>query len=981
MRFPIPHPFLCLALFFFSIAVTAQTYRVNGVLKDSTDESGVIGAYIKLIPVADTTKAVYSSSDVNGKFQFSGVSPQAYRMVITNLAYETVTRAFTVRDEHVDFGTIRMKTGNQLLDEVQVVGAIQQSQQKGDTTQFNAAAFKVNPDATTEDLIRKMPGITVENGEVQAQGESVRRVLVDGKPFFGDDATLALRNLPAEIVDKIEVFDRQTDQAQFSGFDDGNAQKTINIVTRSDRNRGQFGKAFAGYGLDNRFMAGGNVNIFGNGHRLSVIGLSNNINQQNFGAQDLAGVMGSSGGGGRGGGGGGGRGGRGGGGGGRGGGADNFMVGQQAGITNTTAFGLNYTADWGKKTEVSASYFFNRSSNANRQITGRETFLSRGNQLYGDTSITGSTNNNHRFNVRLEHKINDRNSLIFSPSVSFQQNESFTDRSGITSHADGGGLINLTENNRISNTSAYNINNNLLWRHRFNKAGRTFSVDFSTAINNRFSESSLNSLNLYFTNLENPGDTIDQISENRTNGIRLAANANYTEPIGKTGQLQFGYNVSVSNNNSKSETNHFSEVTRDYTILDSLLSNTFDNRYTTQRGGLSYRIRSKSGLMFGTGVDFQHANLFSQQLFPGSNRVDNSFFNVLPNAMLMYRKPGGTNFRMFYRASTQEPSINQLQNVIDNSNPLFMSAGNPDLKQSFQHSLNVRFNTANANTGHNLFVLLSGNLVRNYITNSTIIAEEPTLLPNGLLLEQGAQFTAPVNVDGNGGLRGFITYGMPVKRLKMNINLNSGATYMRIPGLINNIRNLSNTYTLIQGVVLSSNISQNLDFSLSYNGNYNIVRNSIQQQSNNNFFTQGMGGRVNWIFGKGFLFQTDLNNQSFRGLGEGFNQNFTLWNASFGKKFMKNNAAELKVTMFDILGQNNSISRSVTETYQQDVISQVLTRYAMLTFTYNLRNFGGRSNNAAPPAYDRPEGGFQRGEGGFRGPGGERGGGGFRPNN
>jgi hypothetical protein len=966
MNFSLSAIYQCAILLLLSISSLAQGYRVSGVLKDSTDDSGVIGAYIKLVPLRDTTKAQYAASDIEGRFQFSGITPQRYRVVITNLSYETENRMLTVRNADINLGTIKMKPGNQLLDEVQIVGAIEQSQQKGDTTQFNAAAFKVNPDASTEDLVRKMPGITVENGEVQAQGERVRRVLVDGKQFFGDDATAALRNLPAEVVDKIEVFDRQSDQAQFSGFDDGNAEKTINIVTRVDRNRGQFGKLFAGYGSDSRFMAGGNVNIFGKGHRLSVIGLTNNVNQQNFGAQDIAGVMG--------------------GGGGRGGG-DNFMVGQQAGITKTSAFGLNYSGTFREKTEITGSYFFNRAANENLRITSRETFLSQGNQLYADTSNSGSTNYNHRLNARIEHKFNKQNSLIFSPSLSFQNNDSYTLRNGLTRAMEDGEYINLTESKRLSNTLAYNFNSSLLWRHRFEKAGRTFSVNFSTAINNRSSDGSLRSRNLYFTNPINPGDTIDQVSESRTKGTRLGANVNYTEPLGKTGQLQFGYNISVSNNNSQRETNHFEEVTSDYSLLDSLLSNTFDNRYTTQRGGVSYRIRSKSGWMLGTGVDLQHANLFSQQLFPGNNKVDNSFFNVLPNAMLMYRKQGGANFRMFYRASTQEPSINQLQNVIDNSNPLFMSAGNPDLKQSYRHSLNMRFNTSNVNTGHNMFILLSGGVVQNQITNSTIIAQEPTLLPNGLLLERGAQFTAPVNVNGNASLRAMVTYGIPIKPWKLNFNLSSGANYQRTPGLINNVRNLSNTYTLTQGVVLSSNISQNLDFSLSYNGNYNIVRNSIQQRSNNNYFNQGIGGRVNWIFLKGFVLQTDVSNQQYRGLGEGFNRTYTLWNASFGRKFLKKNAAELKVTMFDILGQNNSISRNVTETYQQDVISQVLTRYAMLTFTYNLRNFGSRTSGGEQPSFERSrqEGDFQRGrEGGFRGEGGgfrgEGGGGGFRGN-
>ena len=269
------------------------------------------------------------------------------------------------------------------------------------------------------------------NGEVQAQGEKVQRVLVDGKQFFGEDATLALKNLPAEIVDKIEVFDRQSDQAQLTGFDDGNAQKTINIVTRADRNAGKFGKLFAGYGSDNRYMAGGNLNIFGKEKRISIIGLSNNINQQNFASQDLAGVLGSSGGGG-------GRGGRGGGGGGGGGSwggggnGGNFLVGQQNGITNTSAFGLNYTDKWGEKLEVTGSYFFNRSGNANTQATNRETFLSNGSQFYKEQTSNANTNLNHRVNFRFEYSPDKNNTIIFSPSVNWQDNQATTLRIGAT---------------------------------------------------------------------------------------------------------------------------------------------------------------------------------------------------------------------------------------------------------------------------------------------------------------------------------------------------------------------------------------------------------------------------------------------------------------------------------------------------------------------------------------------------------------------
>ncbi len=950
----------------------AQSFTVKGVMVDSTDNSAVIGAYVRLIPVNDTLDTKIVATDVNGRFEFSGVTPRAYLLRATYLSYSDYLRNIRVTNANISLGNLLLRPDATLLQEVRIEGQAFISTQKGDTTQFNAAAFKTNPDATTEELISKMPGISVTNGTVTAQGQTVQRVLVDGKPFFGDDPTLALRNLPAEIVDKIEVFDRQSDQAQFTGFDDGNAQKTINIVTRADRNRGQFGKLYAGYGTDDRYSAGGNINMFGKGHRLSMVGLANNINQQNFSAQDIAGVLGSSGGGG-------GRGGRGGGGGG---GGNNFMVGQQNGISNTTAFGLNYTGNWSEKTEVSASYFFNRANNVNNSSTNRQTFLKTGNQFYQENSTRNNLNFNNRFNMRLEHKFDKSNSIIYTPSFSWQNNQSNTGRVGLTTLEDASKL-NETSNERYNHTAAYNINNSLLYRHAFAKVGRTFSVNVNANVSNRNSDGTLYSKNIYYVSQKTPGDTIDQQSQSLNRGIQLGTNLNYTEPVGKSGQLQLGYNLSVNNNNSNSETYNYVEQEDRYSRIDSVLSNNFDNRYVTQRAGASYRVRNQTGLMFAMGVDFQSAGLYSQQLFPGRNKVDQTFTNVLPNMMLFYRNnKTGKNFRLFYRSSTQQPSINQLQNVVNNSNPLFLTAGNPNLKQELSHNLNFRYSKSSQQTGANFFVGVSGSLVSNYITNSTLIAEEAMDLGGGLYLERGAQLTRPVNIkDGTKNLNAFVNYGFPIKPVKLNLNLNTGGNYRRTPGLINNLTNISNNYAISQGIVLSSNFSTKLDFSVSFNGNYNIVENSIQQKSNNNYFTQNTGARVTWLFGKGFVLSTDINNSSYRGLGEGYNQSFNLWNASFGRKFLKNNRGELKLMVFDILKQNNSISRSVTETYQEDGINRVLTQYAMLSFTYTLRNFGAPASNNRQQNGDFPRregGGFPGGGGGggWRGGGGGFGGGG-----
>lgn len=950
---------LFFAAFFISAYSQAQNAQITGTVIDSTNSSAVVGAYVAVSRNVPDAKPEYVTTDVNGKFSFSGLSLQtAYLVKVTYLSYKDISRVVTVNSDVQDLGTIQLVETASTLKEVKVVGQVTAMEQKGDTTQFNAAAFKTNRDATTEDLIQKMPGITVTNGTVTAHGETVTRVLVDGKPFFGDDAALTLKSLPAEIVDKIEVFDKLSDQAQFTGFDDGSGQKTINIVTRADKKAGQFGKVFAGIGLDGRYQAGGNVSFFKGDQRISVIGLSNNINMQNFSSQDLLGVSGSSGGNARGGG---------------GGAANNFLVGNQSGITGTNSFGLNYANKFGKKVDVTGSYFFNRTGNTNTQNTEQEYFLSggTGNQFYNELSRTSTTNSNHRINFRVEYAIDKSNSLIITPRLSFQDNHSGSLKAGLTSLADGSNLNN-SDNDRNSKTSGYNFTNDILYRHAFSKKGRSISFNVNTQLNDKNGSSNLYSKNMYFQNIETPGDTIDQQSYTNSNGTTLGGNLIYTEPISTTGQLQFNYGLTLSNSNSKKETYNMAFDQNTYSDLDTLLSNNFDNRYTTNRAGISYRYR-KNSWMANFGVDFQNTGLYSRQLAPHDAMVDQSFTNILPNLMLTYRSKTGTQFRTFFRSSTNQPSITQLQNVIDNSNPLSLTAGNPDLKQEYRNMFNMRYSLAGANRPYNFNAMIAVTQTNNAIVNSTFIAQEPTTLPNGIVLEQGAKLTSPINVDGSWNARTFLTYGKPIAPIKLNLNLTSGFNYVRSPGMINNISNFSNTYAYSQGLVVSSNISENLDFTASYSGNYNVVRNSIQPNLNNNYYTQSLTGRVNWIFGKGFVVQSDISNQSYRGLGAGFNQNFTLWNASVGKKFLKNNAGELKLTVFDILKQNNSISRTVTETYVQDVTSRVLTQYAMLTFTYTLRNFGKMpvQNNNRRGDF---EGGGTPGGGGFPG-----GGGGGRP--
>lgn len=923
---------------FVFIKTFAQTSELTGIVQDAQANIGVSGASILLINSRDSTQRKGVLADLDGNFKFTSVDAGNYRLRVSSIGYANLEIRVSVGNAPKNLGILKLTENASQLGEVIVREKQVRVEQKGDTIQYNAGAFKTNPDATVEDLVKKMPGVTIENGVVKAQGEEVRKVTVDGQEFFGDDAALALKNLPAEVVDKVQVFDRLSEQSQFTGFDDGNTVKTINITTRQNKNNGQFGKIYVGVGDDERYQSGASMNFFKKDQRLTVIGLSNNINQQNFSNQDILGVLGSpsGGGGGRpqGGGGGGPRSGGGGQGGGGGGDASNFMVGQQPGIAKTTSIGLNYSDNLGKKVKLSSSYFFNDSNNGNEKITSRE-YLGSVPQMYDDTSATRNKNQNHRANIRLEYTIDKSNSIVFTPRISWQNNDALSSMISETYLQEQ--TINTAQTSRNSANNGFNFSGELLYRHRFAKNGRTFSINLGNTSSDQTGLISQYSISRFFTGKDTT-QLVNQQTQSQTNSNRTSLGLTYTEPVGKTGQVQLDHNVGYTLSSSDREVNAYDEKLFTYSILNQSLSSLFDNTYLTNRTGVSYRLRGKQGF-FTLGTTYQNAQLASDQTYPITQDVKYVFNSILPNAMFNYRFENKANLRIFYRTNTNAPSVNQLQGVINNSNPTQLSTGNPNLKQDYSHSLSFRYGVTNAKTAQNIMMFLNLGYSNNAIVQSTFIADKDYELAQGIILFRGSQLTKPVNLDGLFNARTFISYGIPISKIKSNLNFSAGVNYAKNPNLINDIKSFTNTYGINGGLVLSSNVSEKVDFTLSYSPTYSLVRNSVQTTLNTNYLFQNTSFKINWLFGKGFLLQSEVLNQAYSGLGSGFNQNFTLWNAGFGYKFLKKQAAELRINVFDLLKQNNSIARNVSTAYIEDARSQVLTRYFMLTFTYNLRNF------------------------------------------
>ncbi|MBB4079081.1 hypothetical protein GGR28_001698 [Lewinella aquimaris] len=897
--------------------ILAQTVR--GHVVDAGETLPLPGAYISLAVAGESAPVRQTTTDADGDFVLAPVSPGSYRLTVSFLGYRTEELLLTVTDTDLQLPTFKLVPGIE-LDEVEVTEAVVPVRQRGDTTEFNADAYKTMPDATAEDLIEKMPTITITDGKVQAQGEDVARVLVDGRPFFGNDPTAALRNLPAEVIQRIEVFDQQSDQAEFTGFDDGETTKTVNIITRPSMRNGEFGSGYAGYGTDDRYSVGGNLNWFDDDRRISVVGLSNNVSKQNFSSEDLLGVTSSASSG---------RGRRGPGGGGGGGGqrgsdgggpesntASDFLVSDQAGIVASDAFGINYSNKWSDKLEATGSYFFNRADSYTESDISRQFFDAEElRETYLEEGVTTSTNTNHRFTGKLEYALDERNSFIYRPRLTWQGNTGTESIFGQT--LDSGQLLNDNQSDYTADLTALNFSNNLLWRHRFATRGRTLSVNLSGGISPNDGSSYLNYVSTSATDtLAN--EQVDQQSLLDTRQWNGGLNVRYTEPLSRSAMLLFSAATGYRREDSETFTYDLDPTNEAYTALNSTLSYVFVNDYFTQEVGTGINYR-RGSLNASASAGLQYASLAG----------DRSYWTVLPTLRLRYRTGNSGNLTAHYRSRTELPSILQLQEVIDNSNPLFLTTGNADLLPATDHNFTARYNLTDTERSSVFFALLGGSYTANAIVNSTTLSESAG----------GVQLTRPVNLDNDWTLRALTTYGFPVGVLGSNLNVDLSTNLRNAPGLIDEQLNNALTTTTGLGLTLSSNISERIDFTLSSRSSMNWVRNDLQLASNNDFFQQRSRVKFSWLPGEKIVVRTDLTHQLYRGLEESFDQDYLLWNASIGMKVMENDRGEISLNAFDILGQNTALTRSVTETYTEDIRTNALQQYFMLSFKYDLRRF------------------------------------------
>lgn len=896
----------------------AQNLTIQGTLKDSIANRALNSATVSLVYANDSSLVSFSRTNEAGVFNFKNVAPGNYLISVSYVGYVPKwVPVLTGTEKTVDMGLIYMNDVN-TMSTVTVTARRPPVVINGDSVEFNSENFKTAPNAVVEDLLKKMPGMEVDkSGAITVNGKKVTKVFVNGKEFFTGDPMMATKNLPADAVDKIQVYDRKSDQAMFTGIDDGSEETAINLKLKKDRNKSTFGKLNAGAGTPNVFDAQGNVNVINNEEQFSAIGGANNTNRQNFSGRNI--INFSGGGGGRP---------------GAGGGVTvNFSGGSgetdanAQGIADTYSIGGNYSNLFNdKKTEFNANLSVSdvTRNNNSRSFTQNLTPGNAFNRISNSNSIAGNKQQN--FGSTIDHKVSDNFSFRFTPSLGLQQTTNYSEDSTQT-YLTNGNLLNSNTTIASSASDAVNAASTLLLRKKFAKKGRTLSSTLTQSFNRSNSNGIQYTEQLSYNNNKLTNDSIlDQQNIRKGENSSYSANLIYTEPLGKKSLLEFNTYLSKSIGSSSRRIFDRNDVTDTYDLLNTRLTNEFNSEYTYSGGGMSYRSNQKK-YNFSTGVSLQQAVLDGENI-SAKTKLSQSFQDILPNATFRYNFSQTKNLNVDYRTSTNQPSITQLQPVLDQSNINRQSIGNPDLKRSYVHNLNIRFFSSKILAGKSFFSTLNASTTNNSIVNYD------SVLPNRTIL------TRPVNVNGAYRINGSMNYGFGIKKLKsrlsfgLNAGLNNNISYAN--GLLNTIVTKSTgpsmSYTYIVDDVIDINLTARYSFS--------NTNNAVNPTLNTNFLTKVFGADMTNYLPFNIVLNQSFNYAINTGRAEGFNTAIPIWNASFSKFFLKNKRAELKMSAFDLLNKNIGINRNVSQNQIVDRSYNVISQYFMLTFTYSLQKSG-----------------------------------------
>ena len=912
-----------------AIPAMAQSGKVKARIIDGETKDGIIGAIMEVRSDATPDKSRHSVSGADGAVTVTGLAAGDYTVTISFIGYGTQTHSVKLAP-NADLGTIELMPEAVAIDAVVKEVQALRTSQNGDTVAYNAAAFKVAADADVEGLLKKMPGITISNGTVEAQGEQVKKIFVDGKEFFGEDVSTALNSLPAQAVDRIEVFNKLSDNAEFSGMDDGEGYKAINIVTHSNMRQGVFGKLYAGYGYqpetdgvtsNHKYNAGGNVNYFHGSSRLSVIGLLNNVNQQNFSFEDILGVTGGGGGMG----------------GGRGRGVGRYMVRPQSGVARVGSIGVQYSDSWGEndKVKLNGSYFFNSTNTKNLSRIEKWYVAPSPIDTLEQEGYSETANMNHRLNLRLDWAINKNMSIMSRTNFSFQGNTPYSTTEGRQWGESG---VNLIDNFSEGNSKAFRFSEFLQYRVKLGKPGRTITVDGNIRYRNTPTSwtNSYSTLRTLYDDVT--GEYTPELryvsSLSPVKDVETRANFTYTEPLSQSSQISLQYRFEY-NDQQIDKTAYLTgaDYAIDGLLPDASLSKLTTSDYYEHKIGPGYRYAKKKNNIV--------ANVFYQRsilsgLVNGQS-INRNFDNVTYFVMGNFAFNAQNTLRMFVSSWTENPDVRNLQDIYDVSNAQYITRGNANLRPAYSHNIRAHYVRSNIEKGRTFMIMAMAQFTQHYIGQSVEYNPETITIDN--VEYNPLQMTTYANLDGYRSLRSHISYGFPITPIKCNLNLSAGVSWTRTPSLINDRLNMTSNMGYDAMVTLGSNISENIDFTLQWNGTFNDTKQSLAAQKNR-YFNHMASGTLKWVFWKGFSLTAAVNYNQYLGFTNDYNEDYLICNLFLGKKLFKNQLGEVLIGVNDLLNQNTAFARTVGSGYVQNAWNSVVGRYFTVQFTYNLRYFG-----------------------------------------
>jgi hypothetical protein len=894
-----------------SYALNAQRFSIEGVLNDSTG-APLSSATVLVLHPKDSSLVNFSASDVNGRFIIGNLNFQKLLLKITFVGYAVYSRIVEPQlgTDKVDVGVITLVEQSRQLNEITVTSEAAPVVLKKDTVEFNAGSFKTKENAMVEDLLKKLPGVEVDNdGTIRAQGKEVERVTVDGKNFFGTDPKLATRNLPADAVSKVQVFDKKSDQSAFTGIDDGQKQKTINLELKEEKRKGAFGQISAGIGEDWKYNGKASINKFRKGKQLSFLGMGNNVNEQGFGIDDYMNFTGGS---------------------------QAMMSGRGAvrieisdenqnsvplnfgnrpnGLMTSYAGGVNFNKDVNMNTEINSSYFYNHLDHNTADNLFRQSFFSTGRIDYTQSSNQDNSNDNHRANFSIDEKIDSMNSLKLTGSLSYNETSSI-ERSNGQLLDDEGTIVNSSSRTMENSGTTARLTSSLLWRHKFAKKGRTFStnVQYSGSLSDRIGYQDSHIFN---------GDREDrylQRNEQEIDNNTFSTSVSYTEPLGKRKYLEANYSYSVNQN---AFSRSVFDLLENEPVKNDSISTSYSSAYEFHRAGLNYRINRRNYNVT-AGASVQNASL-NGMLEVDDVRIHKSFQNLLPVLRINYNFTDSKDIRLEYETSVQEPGIKQLQPVVDNSDPLNLYVGNPELRPAYSHEVRANFGSFNAMTMMNIFAFLEASYVTNAITVSQSIND------------RGVRLSRPVNVKDGRNIQANASFGFPIQKLKSRIGVTSNARWQQGLTLVDDLPNKTIEKTIGGRIRYDFMADDVFDIGLMANISRQTAEFDLEYQEDQLYFNNTYTADVNLTFLKNYSLNSAFEYLDYTNKTNGFTQSVPLWNISVSRFLLKGNSGELKLAVQNVLDKNVGISQSAGLNYIERRQANALGRYVMVSFIYSL---------------------------------------------